>query len=386
MPRKRSVQQLVQPHLRALEPYKPVDPPEVLAKRYGLRLDQVAKLDANENPYGPSPKVVQALAGSTRYSIYPDPLQRRARQAIADYAGVNPEQVVAGAGCDELIDLLARLVLAPRDEVVDFPPTFGMYPFAVAVQGGKVVAVPRLEDFSVDLQAAQRAISSRTKIIFLCNPNNPTGTLMPESTIRSLAELGPLLVVDETYHEFCGSTAVPLLSEYENLVVLRSFSKWAGLAGLRLGYGVMAPQLVQQLIAIKSPYNLNAAAEAALYATLDDTDLLLQRVRTIVEERVRLEGLLATLPGIRHYSSKANFMLCRFSGAPAHHVQQELAKRGLIVRHFSTPPIQDCLRISVGLREHTDRIVEALRQILPPSDSSGDKPALEFVPRSKRGS
>ncbi|MBM3946353.1 MAG: histidinol-phosphate aminotransferase family protein, partial [SAR202 cluster bacterium] len=215
--------------------------------------------------------------------------------------------------------------------------------------------------------AVQQAVDPRTKIIFLCNPNNPTGTLTPESAIRELAQLGPLLVVDETYHEFCGFTAAPLLDEFENIVVLRSLSKWAGLAGIRLGYGLMAPQLVDRLMAIKPPYNLSAPGEAALYASLEDTDLLLQRVRTIVEERVRLEGILARLPGVHTYPSKGNFLLCRFTTVPAARIQDQLARRGLFVRYFSAPPIQDCVRVSVGLPEHTDRIVAALQEVLAPS-------------------
>lgn len=364
---KKSLKSLIQPHLLDLEPYKGVDPPEVVAARFGVPPERVAKLDANENPYGPSPRVTAALAASDRLSIYPDPLQREARQALATYAGVDPSRVIAGAGCDELIDLLLRLFVGMDDRVIDLPPTFAMYSVGTRVQGGVLAQVPREPElFEVRLEAVQQAVDARTKIIFLCNPNNPTGTLTPEWAIRRLAELGPIIAVDETYHEFSGFTATPLLDEYENLVVLRSFSKWAGLAGVRLGYGLMAPRLVDQLMAIKPPYNLSAASETALHASLEDTDLLLQRVRTIVEERVRLEAMLSKLPGIHVFPSKGNFLLCRFTAVPASRVQDELARRGLFVRFFSTPPIHDCVRITAGLPDHTERLVAALGEILQP--------------------
>jgi len=368
---KRVLKSLIQPHLLDMEPYQGVEPPEVVAARFGIPPEQVAKLDANENPYGASPKVASALAACDRFSIYPDPLQRDARQALAAYAGVDASRVIAGAGCDELIDLLMRLTVGVGDRVIDLPPTFGMYSVGARMQGGHLIPVPRDEElFEVRLDAVKKAVDARTKIIFVCNPNNPTGTLTPESAIRQLAGLGPLVVVDETYHEFSGFTAAPLLDEHENLVVLRSFSKWAGLAGIRLGYGMMSPDLVQQLMAIKPPYNLSVASEVALYASLDDTDVLLQRVRTIVEERVRLEGFLHGLPGIHVFPSKGNFLLCRINTMPAKQVQEHLARRGLFVRYFSTPPIQDCVRITVGLPEHTDRIVAALSEVLHPTQSA----------------
>lgn len=361
---RKSLKSLFKPHLAALNAYTAVEPPEVLAQRYGVPLDKVAKLDANENPYGPSPSLAKALADQKGYSIYPDPLQRNVREALAAYTNTTPDRVIAGAGCDELIDLLVRLIVGPRDSVIDLPPTFGMYAVATHLEAGNVVTVPRNELFDVDVDAIRRRVHDRTKIIFLCNPNNPTGNLTPESTIRQLAELGPLLVVDETYHEFCGFTAAGLLDEFENLVVLRSLSKWAGLAGMRLGYGIMSPELVHQLMVIKQPYNISVASEVALFASLDDTDTLLQRVRTIVEERERMVAQMKKQRGIRVFPSKGNFLICRLTTKPAQQVHLELAKRGLFVRYFNTEPLKDCLRITVGLPEHTDRLAAALREIL----------------------
>ncbi|MBI4233299.1 MAG: histidinol-phosphate transaminase [Chloroflexi bacterium] len=364
MDKRPPVVQLVRPHFHDLEPYVGVDPPEVLAERVGIPPERLIKLDGNENVYGCSPMVQEALAKYRSYNIYPDPLQRQTRRALAAYAGTDPDQIVAGAGCDELIDLVARLFLGPEDKAIDLPPTFGMYRFCTRVQGAAVVAVPRDEQFAVDVAAVRKVIDRHTKMVFVTNPNNPTGNLTPEEDIRALLETGLVVVVDETYHEFSGFTVAHLVPEWENLVVLRTFSKWPGLAGMRVGYGIMAPLLTRYLLAMKMPYNVSVAAELALAATLEDADSLLQRVRAIVEERERMLGLLRRLPGVTVYPSKGNFLLCRFPARWAQAIHQGLMRRGIFVRYFDQARLQDCLRISVGKPEHTDAVVSAIAELL----------------------
>ncbi|MBI4336469.1 MAG: histidinol-phosphate transaminase [Chloroflexi bacterium] len=358
------MERLVRPHLRSFQAYEPVDPPEVLAARAGIPPERVIKLDGNENPYGPSPRVLEALARLTGYNIYPDPFQRRVRQALATYAGVSPDQVIAGAGSDELIDLLLRLFLEPGDQVVDLSPTFGMYAFSTRVNGGQVVTVERDAAWEVDPVAVRRALTPRTKVVFVANPNNPTGNVTPQSVIEGLLEMGLVVVVDETYHEFSSFTVVPLLTKHENLVVLRTLSKWAGLAGLRIGYGIMAPQLAKLMMGVKAPYNINVAAEQAVLATLEDRDLLLRRVKAIVEERERLAAMLRRIPGLTVYSSRGNFLLVRLPQGKARQAQAGLAERGIFVRYFDAPRVADCLRISVGLPQHTEVVVKALAEIV----------------------
>ena len=355
---------LIRRHVKDLAPYEGVEPPEVLAERVGITPDRVVKLDANENPYGASPHIVDALAGFPWTSIYPDPAQRRVRAGLAAYTGADVDRIIAGSGADELIDLVLRLFIDPGDRVIDLTPTFGMYAVCSRIQGGSVVRVPRDDSFDVDVAAVGQAVDDRTKLVFLCNPNNPSGNVSPESCVRDLLDLGLMVVVDETYHEFCGFTVAHLVPEYENLIVLRSLSKWAGLAGLRLGYGIMAPFLVERLMAIKQPYNVSTSAEAALFASLEDTDLLLHRVRLLVEERERMVARLQELPGVHCYPSKANFVLCRLPEGTAPWLQGELARRGIFVRHFSAPRVSDCLRISSGRPEHTDALVDAMKELL----------------------
>ncbi|HEY8490353.1 MAG TPA: histidinol-phosphate transaminase [Dehalococcoidia bacterium] len=356
---------LVRRALRGLEPYEPVEPVEVLAERLGVPRDRIVKLDGNENPYGPSPRVLEALARAGSYHIYPDPDQRAVRRALAEYTGAPEEMIVAGNGSDEIIDLLCRLFLEPDDTVIDCVPTFGMYAFSAQVCGGRVANVPRLADrgYRVDAGAVAERVDGRTKIIFLASPNNPTGNLLSREELEALLELGPLVVVDEAYGEFAGETFLPLVRERENLVVLRTFSKWAGLAGIRAGYGVMPPRIASLVMAIKPPYNLTVPAEVAVLASLADRDLLLERVRRIVAERERLFQALKEVPYLEPLPSRANFILCRVRRGDARLVRDRLQERGIFIRYFRRPLLENCIRVSVGRPEDTDALVSALHEL-----------------------
>ena len=364
MPNFKDIRSLMLPHMLHAVPYAAVDPPSVLAARAGLPEDDIAKLDANENPYGPSPKVAQALASYQGYHIYPDPQQRRVRDALAAYAATTPDRIVAGVGSDELIDLLLRLFVAQGDRVIDCVPTFGMYASFVSVVGGELVSVPRTKAFDVDLPAIRSAARKGAKIIFLASPHNPSGNLVDETTVRQLLDLDLLVVVDEAYYEFAGTTLAHLVPQYSNLVVLRTFSKWAGLAGIRLGYGIMDPAVAERLMVVKPPYNLSVAAEVALLASLEDKALLLSRVQSIMAERERLFVQLHAIPGLVPLPSRANFILCRLPRGQGHRVYQELAKRGIFVRYYDTDLLRDYIRVSVGLPHQSLALVEALQSVL----------------------
>jgi histidinol-phosphate aminotransferase len=357
------VTRLARADLLAMAGYEPVEPTDVLARRLGIPPEKVAKLDGNENPYGPSPKALAALADHRGYHLYPDPLQRRAREALARHLSLGEEHIMLGCGSDELIDLLLRAVLSPGDGVVNCPPTFGMYPFSTEVCGGRVVDVPRRDDFSLDVDAISGAAKG-AKVIFLCSPNNPTGNVISRKELEALLGLGPLVVLDEAYVEFSGEQGfASLVPERGNLVVLRTFSKWAGLAGLRAGYGVFPAPLVSLLMKIKPPYNLNLAAETAILASLDDARALMERVRSLVEERQRLFEALQASALLRPLPSRGNFLLCRAERVEARRLADELARRGVFVRYFDTPRLRDYLRVSAGLPRHTEALVRALEEI-----------------------
>lgn len=358
------LQKIIRPDLLGLPGYAPIEPTDVLAERLGIAPGDVIKLDGNENPYGPSPRALAAIAAEAAYHIYPDPDQRKVRDALGAHLGVSPERIVCGLGSDDLIDLILRAVIAPGDAVIDCPPTFGMYPFSAAVAGARVLQGQRLADFSLDL-AAIEAHASDAKVIFLASPNNPTGNRTPIGEIQRLLATGLLVVVDEAYIEFAGTThsAVPLVERHENLVVLRTFSKWAGLAGLRAGYGVMAPALASVLMTIKQPYNLNVAAGIAMLASLDDKALLLERCCKLAGTREQMAAMLAEIDWLTVYPSEANFVLCRLDAIDAREVRDRLASRGIFVRYFDTPLLRNHLRISAGLPEHCEPVARALREI-----------------------
>jgi histidinol-phosphate aminotransferase len=225
-----------------------------------------------------------------------------------------------------------------------------------------VVVAPRTDDFEIDLEAAERSLTERTRIIILASPNNPSGNLAGREQVERLLDSGRLVIVDEAYAEFSGTSFIPMVADHPNLVVLRTFSKWAGLAGLRVGYGVFPPGVIKHLWKIKQPYNLNLAAQVAVKESLADREWLLANVRKIVAERERLASKLAGLGFLRVYPSQANFILCDLLAGDAEDVMAFLASRGIIIRYFRKPRLMNSIRISIGLPEHTDAVIAALKE------------------------
>ncbi len=270
------------------------------------------------------------------------------------FTGVPPENILAGAGADELIDLIMRLFLEPGDAVLHCPPTFGMYAFDAAVNGAQVISVPRMQEFALDLDAVTRAIlAEKPKLVFLASPNNPDGGLITPTQLKRLLDLPVLVVLDEAYVEFApaGSSRFAEVPRRENLIVLRTFSKWAGLAGLRVGYGAFPHPLMAHLWKIKQPYNVSTAASTAALAALGSLTELEERTHRIVAERDRLFSALQAIPGLAPVPSQANFILCRVDGIKASALQGALAQAGILVRYFDKPGLDDYIRISVGKPE-----------------------------------
>ena len=358
------IRKLVRPELLAMKSYAPIEPTDVLSLRAELPGGKIVKLDGNENPYGCSPKVYQALAAYPYYHNYPDPEQRELRKALEGYTGLGRQHIVCGTGSDGLIDLILRLFLKPGDEVINCPPTFGMYPFSTDVCGGRVVDVLRTGSFVLDMTGIKKALTASTKVIFVASPNNPTGKATSMEEIKELIDTGRVIVVDEAYFEFSSNvTMANMVPSYPNLIVLRTFSKWAGLAGLRIGYGLFPVEIAGHLMKIKQPYNASAAAQAAVLASLADIDYLRANVAKLVMERERLFGELEELGWLKPYPSQANFILCSLLEGKAQEVWQGLRKKGIFVRYFGTPGLRDCLRITVGRPEHTDTLVKALKEV-----------------------
>src|SRR4051812_36624504 len=346
-----------------MAPYAGPEDPEYLAKRLGRPIESIIKLDANENPFGPSPLVQEALSTYNGYSVYPDASQRTARAALARYVGVSADMLMLTSGGDELIDLIMRTYLDPGDEMLDFSPSFGMYAFNAQLQNARVVDVPRDVEFRIDVDAALRALTPRTKLIMLTSPNNPTGTVMPTADVRRLLETGYLVLLDEAYYEFAEAdgqgfeTMAGEVASYPNLVVLRTFSKWAGLAGLRIGYGILPPAVSEHLWKLKPPFNVNVAALQAMIASLEDRERLMGTVRLVVAERDRLFQELLSTRILKPHPTRANFMLCDIVGMDGRTLLGRLADEGILVRHYGTSRLKNSIRISVGRPEQNDILV-----------------------------
>ncbi len=379
------VESLINPHLRAMQPYAPIVPFEVLSRRLGRRPEEIVKLDANENPYGPSPRALEAVARADTLHIYPDPDQTLLREAIGAYIGVPSAHILCGAGADEVIDLIARAFIRPGDAIVDLPPTFGMYRWEADVVDATYVPVPRRADFSPDVPAIVKLLTGRAtsngaspdggryKLLFVADPNNPDGSTICDEQLRALLALPVVVVLDEAYVDFSSRPSrVSWVPAHDNLIVLRTFSKLAGMAGLRVGYGVFPLPIIKHLWKIKQPYTPNVAGTAAAIAALSDQAYLRENVRRLVAERQRMGELLGQFDWLNIFPSEANFVLCRVAadapldcGEPgwpaARRLKHALEGQGVLVRYFDRDGLRDCIRISVGRPDQTDRLIKALQ-------------------------
>jgi histidinol-phosphate aminotransferase len=357
------IEKLIRKELLAFGGYSAAASPEVLEGKIDVAAKDMIKIDANENPYGCSPRVNKALARYQQFNIYPDDGQEKLRKLLAGYAGVDAKYIAAGNGSNQLIDLLIRLLVNPGDEVINCTPTFGIYSFSTKLCNGVLVEIPRDETFNIDITKVKSAITNKTKLIFVTNPNNPTGNLTPQKDVIELLETCVPVVVDEAYYEFSRQTMVPLLGKYENLIILRTFSKWAGLAGLRVGYGIFPEAIADFILRIKIPYNVNVAAIAAVGESLKDADYLMASVQKLIDERQRLFTRLQKISWLTVYPSQSNFILCRVKNIDAKELHKQLQMKGILVRYFDQPRIKDCIRFSVGKPEHTEALIKTLREI-----------------------
>ncbi len=376
---------LIRPDIADLTPYTPILPFEVLSRQLGRQPEEIIKLDANENPYGPSPRVAEALAAASYLHIYPDPESRDLRQALADYTGLSADYLLAGHGADELIDLIIRLFVQPGDGIINCPPTFGMYAFDGDINGADVIEIQRRPDFSIDVAAIEAVWlsssendsrvsqphlhpgggmdSPQIKLIFVTSPNNPDGSLLRDDELKRLLALPVIVVLDEAYVEFSGGSRIHWVRDYNNLIVLRTFSKWAGLAGLRVGYGAFPPGIIRHLWKIKQPYNVNLAGQIAAQVSLAEQSWLLANVERLIQERNSFYRTLAEFAWLSPYPSHANFVLCKVEGRSAAMVKQQLTDHGILVRYYDSPGLSDHLRFSIGTPAQMARLREVLREI-----------------------
>ena len=330
-----------------------------------LRAGTLLRLSANESPLGPSPKVVEALLREApRAHLYPDGGSTEVREALGRRLGVGADWLVAGNGADELLALLARAAYDAGDDVVIPQPAFEPYGTEATLAGANVVASP-LDGYDTDLDDMRRRVTPRTKAVILCTPHNPASTIIAHKRLESfLAALGddpPLLIVDEAYRDFCDDPDTPdgvdLVRRHPTVIALRTFSKIAGLAGLRIGYAIARPECIEMLNRVRAPYNVNRLAQVAAVAALDDPGHL-ERTRSLVlAERPRLRAALAER-GAPSPPSQANFLLARV-GDRAASIRAALAQAGILVRDGAGVGFPGHLRIAIGTREQNDRVLSA---------------------------
>jgi len=317
-------------------------------------------LDANENSLGAP---AESLDGLHRY---PSPAQRKLRQKLAEYRGVDPKNVFVGAGSDEAIDLLYRIFCRPaKDRVLTTPPTYGMYRVSANIHDIAIDEVLLDENFQPQVEKILQKAGPQTKILFLCSPNNPTGNTFEHSRIEKLIDQFPgIVVIDEAYIDFSNQRSyAPEVKNHSNLVVLQTMSKSFGLAGIRLGVAIASPKIIDYLMKVKAPYNINQLTSQAALEAMDHTDRIAEHIQSIKKERARLRDILAELPMVQHiYHSEANFLLVKMNEAKKFH--RKLAKKNIIVRYRGDEPgCSHCLRITVGTQEENDALVEALKGI-----------------------
>ena len=365
-----NLQSILRPHIQSLTPYS--------SARDEYTGKEGVFLDANENPFGSADP-----DGVDQYNRYPDPHQWAIKQKLAPIKGVQPEQIFLGNGSDEPIDLLVRATCTPgSDNILIMPPTYGMYEVSAAVNDVPVIKVPLTTDFQVNTDAVLAAITERTKLIWLCSPNNPSGNLLQADAIRTILEAAThsLVIVDEAYIDFADTPSwTGKLADYPNLVVLQTFSKAWGLAGLRLGMCFASVELIQLLNKIKPPYNISAPTQALALEALNHEATKSDMVRQILTERQYLDENLRALSDVQVvHPSDANFLLVQFGTGggdttpAAKTVFEHLIDQQVIVRDRSRVTLcAGCLRISVGTRPENERLLSVLRHmnnVLVPAD------------------
>jgi histidinol-phosphate aminotransferase len=327
--------------------------------------EMIAKLNQNENPYDLplelKDEILDAMRSLewTRYPIFDPP---ELRQKLSARFGLNPDQILLGNGSNQLIYLLGSAIVSPGDNVVVTPPTFSLFDLVGRIAYGRIVAVDQNPDFTLDEEKVLGAVAG-AKLSFLCSPNNPTGQVIPISFLeKALKRAGGLVVWDEAYGEFWGETAVPLLAGHPNLLILKTFSKAFGLAGLRIGYMMGHPAMITELRKVNIPFNINLMSLLVAMKLLEHPDWTVEQVGKIIKERDRLSIAMKAVPGITVYPSATNFILMRTRDGCA--VFNGLKALGILVRPTEPHPLlKDCLRVTVGTPDENEAFLAALRKV-----------------------
>lgn len=356
------------PEVFRLKPYVPGKPIDEVKRELGL--DDIIKMASNENPLGPCPKAVEAIKQVLdQLNIYPDSNCFQLKEKLARKLHINDEQIIIGNGSDEILMLIASAFVTPADEIIFCQPSFAEYEFTSTVMGGNMVAVPLKEDFSHDLDAILNSINEKTKLIYLCNPNNPTGNIVAEKDLDRFMEKVPadiLVVIDEAYFEYANHpeyvSGLKYLHSGKPVMVLRTFSKIYGLAALRVGYGITSIEIAQAIQKVKEPFNVNMLAQVAACAALDDIEHLNKSKTVNLQGRKYLYDEFDKM-GLSYVPTEANFVFVNV-GKDSKEVFQALLKKGIIIRPGNIFGFPEYLRITIGTPEENERFIKGLQSVL----------------------
>ncbi|RLI05625.1 histidinol-phosphate transaminase [Candidatus Bathyarchaeota archaeon] len=339
-----------------------------MAKKLGLDPTKILRFDMNTMALTPN-KFIQELEKilpTIRINEYPETSYLELRNALSKYTGRDVDEITVTAGCDEALDIVAKVFIDPGTKVLVSSPTYAMYRVVVEAMGGKIVNVLRRENFDDDVDGILKSIDDKTGLIFLCSPNNPTAILTSRETIvKLLNETECPIVVDESYMEFCGQTFVDLVGNYENLIILRTFSKAFSLAGARVGYVIANKNTINLLNIMRPPNSLSVISLALAKIALENVNQVMENVKKTIEEREKLIEELKKIDGLHVYPSNTNFVLVRFENGNIKEVHQKLLENGIITRNVSDQPLlENCLRITVRTQEENRLLVDTLKKIL----------------------
>jgi len=352
--------------IERLIPYPPGKPIEELERELGITGS--IKLASNENPIGPSPMAVKAILDNVnKLNRYPDGSSYYLKEKISSIFGLPMERIITGNGSNELIELAIRSFLSPGDEVIQAFPTFLVYEKVVNGAGGELVSV-NLRDFRICLDDIKKMITPKTKIIFINNPNNPTGTGLSKDEMLDFMKSVPediIVVLDEAYIEFSSeriAKGTDLLNERDRLIVMRTFSKLYGLAGLRVGYGFSSAEIADYINRVRQPFNSNLLAQAAAVAALDDTDFVSKTLNLVINGLKYLYGRLDEM-GLEYLPTETNFFLIKVPTG-GKNIYQHMLREGVIIRSMDSYGLEDYIRINVGLPEENERFINSLKKVL----------------------
>jgi histidinol-phosphate aminotransferase len=362
------LERIIPPHIQSIPPYVPGKPVAELQREMGL--SEATKMASNENPLGPSPLAMSAMERHLKEAhVYPESSAPDLREGLASRLGVDPDCIVLGNGSDEIMQMATHVFIRPEDEAVMSEHDFSMYRICVRTFGGKPIRVP-LKDYRPDLSAMVKAITERTRLIFLAVPNSPTGSVVSrlefESFLKDLPRDRLILVFDEAYREYIQDPDCPFGPDYLSgdlpVLILRTFSKIYGLAGLRVGYGIGKPWLIELLNRVRPPFNVNSLAQVGALAALDDTEHVQRSVKLTRDGMDYLAAEFSSL-GLQFIPSQANFITFRL-GSSAKELYEALLKEGIIVRHLASFGMEEWIRVTIGKEEENRSFISALKKVL----------------------